>query len=279
MYLTMDNIGDDIFPAISNLNNETEKWDEIAHAALTYGFAGIHVTSTYYRRLGFPTVRIPEGIRELFRLTYHVGGIYLLSTPDDEEQVHARLSESLAVAASNGMEDVSLHPPFHANVSMRSIQPAAASPDERNAAKRRLHSVLSAWIPRFLDRGITLSLETHVTPSFFVFSGLQDFQDFALSLPELGVLVDVSHNHYDGYSAADFLSIFGSLNINGLHISDAVRGVDFEEGTHLPVGKGEIDFGRLLGSFDGDDSVYGALEVKAPSQGIAESLIRLQSLT
>lgn len=142
-------------------------------------------------------------------------------------------------------------------------------------AKERLRTILSSWLPRFQDSGITLSLETHVTPHVFAFAGIQEFRDFVLSLPGLGVLIDVSHNHYDGYDIAEVIATLKPLRITGFHLSDAVRGRELRDGTHLVLGKGNVDFKSVLELFEDDDTVYGALEVKGPARGITDSLAHL----
>ncbi|MGE5579471.1 MAG: hypothetical protein ACM3WU_05425 [Bacillota bacterium] len=66
--------------------------------------------------------------------------------------------------------------------------------------------------------------------------------------------------------------------MTGLHLSDALARVEVTKGTHLPVGEGEVDFAQILSLYAGDDSVYGALEVKADSCHIKRSLETLRRL-
>jgi sugar phosphate isomerase/epimerase len=274
----MDNLGSEHIARLIQLSTEAEKWDYVRQVASGFGFAGIQVSPTYYaRELGLPVTDIPRWMGESFRFTYHSGGIYHLSTPDDERRADEAVAQSLSVAVSRRAEDVSLHPPVLANVALHAPGMRYDAPDDREESKERLRSVLSKWLPRFQEEEISLSLETHVTSSFFVFEGIEDFREFVLSVPGLGVLVDVSHNHYDDYDIAGLVSFLQPLPITGFHLSDAIRGVALAEGTHLPVGQGEIDFQSLVANFD-TDAVYGALEVKGPARGISDSLAHLASM-
>lgn len=59
---------------------------------------------------------------------------------------------------------------------------------------------------------------------------------------------------------------------------DAIRGEELSQGTHLPIGQGEVDFKELLTHFNVDTNVYAALEVRGSSQGIVDSLANLRAL-
>lgn len=141
-----------------------------------------------------------------------------------------------------------------------------------------LYAVLDKWLPKYRLAGIPLSVETHVTGEVFVFQGLEDYLAFMRQFPGLGVLIDVSHNCYDGYSEEKILTILEPLRIGGLHLSDAVSGVDLEMGTHLPIGKGNVDFRRTLESFADSEHVHGALEIKSSYSDIKCSLEKLEGI-
>ena len=198
----MDNMGDENLTKLVSISDEAEKWSHIAQFAAQYGFTGIQVNPTYQKTLGLKLTRIPEVICQEFRLTYHLGGLYPLSTKDDEHKLQTDISDSLLIASSIGAEDVSLHPPYLSD----------GSPKQRKQSRKRFQNLLGAWVPRFTAHGITLSLETHVTSSVFIFTGIQDFRDFVLSIPGLSVLVDVSHNYYDGYEITELISSLRPLH-------------------------------------------------------------------
>jgi sugar phosphate isomerase/epimerase len=74
------------------------------------------------------------------------------------------------------------------------------------------------------------------------------------------------------------INFLGNKNVKGLHISDAMRNVDFREGTHLPVGDGTVDFSKLLKHFANIPNLYGVLEIKSDNDGISRSLKNLKNL-
>ncbi|MBI4268162.1 MAG: sugar phosphate isomerase/epimerase [Chloroflexi bacterium] len=281
MYYAMDDMGDDNVKTLMEARNTSEKWGLIHRVASGFGFTGIQLGHKYQDTFGLSLTDIPDFIRSSFRLTYHPGGIenvLQLNNDDDEQRWRKLLSESLDIAAATGVEDVSLHPPVLADLSQLPLLNEDKSSKRSMKIKERLSTVLSSWLPRFQDNGITLSLETHVTPRVFAFSGIQDFHDFVLSLPGLGVLIDVSHNYYDGYDVAEVIATLKPLTITGFHLSDAVRGRELRDGNHLVIGQGHVDFKSVRELFDADNTVYGALEVKGPACGITDSLARLHTL-
>jgi sugar phosphate isomerase/epimerase len=273
MYLAIDDLGDENVATISACQTEHDKWQHIAACATAFEMAGIQIGPHYRTEYGISLLAIPEVIRRSFRLTYHLGGIYHLVTSEDEQLAHTQLADSLVIARDNGMEDVSVHPPVVANMAVTPPYVRHHAPTLQRQSQERLATLLHTWRPRFADHGITLSLETHVTESVFVFSGLPEFARFIAELPGVGVLIDLCHNYYDGYEVPDVLTWLQACTITGIHLSDAVRRNDLASGTHLPLGQGEIDVSPVLDRFSGDDSVYGAFEVRGSAEGIAQSVV------
>lgn len=74
------------------------------------------------------------------------------------------------------------------------------------------------------------------------------------------------------------MEILGDKNIKGLHISDAIQGIDFRKGTHLAIGDGTVDFDKLIKRFSGIHNIYGALEIKSTNAGIENSLLNLNKI-
>ena len=66
-------------------------------------------------------------------------------------------------------------------------------------------------------------------------------------------------------------------NVKCLHISDALQGAGFREGTHLAIGGGSVDFDKVLGGFADTPNLYSVLEIKAANKDIAESLRSLRT--
>jgi sugar phosphate isomerase/epimerase len=278
MYYSMDNMGNENVVRLMQLSSDSEKWEFIAQIASGFGFAGIQIGPTYQNKYGLSFTCIPDYIRKSFRLTYHIEGIYHLKTTEDEEKIQERLAESLKIAVGMGAEDVSLHPPLLSNLSLHSPHLPDKSPDRRAETRKRLNRLLVTWIPHFEDQGMTLSLETHVTSAYFIFTGIPDFQDFALNTPGLGVLADISHNSFDGYKMPELLNCFRALRMTGFHLSDAAVERGFPDGTHLPIGQGHVDFKSLVSCYGSNNKIYGALEIRGPAQAISDSLACLRKL-
>ncbi len=265
MYLAMDEIGSDNVTRLCRLKDKDSIWSEIDRIATGFGFRGIQFTPTLYERtLGLSLKEIPELLRK-YQLTYHIGGIRPLASRGDEDQLETLLEDGVEIASENGMEDVSLHPPRF----------AYPGDGQRRSVRSSLLSILKGWAPKYADRGISLSIESHSGGKFFVFEGLPDFSRFVREVPGLGVLVDISHLCNDGHDIDDITSALKDCRVTGLHLSDALAHKEIDKRTHLPIGDGKVDFARILSLYSGDDSVYGALEVKAESAKIKDSVGRL----
>lgn len=137
---------------------------------------------------------------------------------------------------------------------------------------------ISKWARKARESGISFTLETHVSGDYFLFRGLEEFIIFADKHPDLGILIDISHNYFDNYTEDAIIEYLGGRNVKALHISDALRNVDFRKGTHLAVGEGTIDFEKLLKHFARIPDMFGALEIKSENRKIRDSLSRFKSM-
>jgi sugar phosphate isomerase/epimerase len=168
------------------------------------------------------------------------------------------------------MHDISIHPPYTNKLTT----------DEKILSSEYLNKSIEKWLKILKSNGISLSLETHVAGEWFLFNGLHEYVNFIDNHPDLGVLIDISHNYYEPqYSEHDIIGILGNKNVKGLHISDALRGAEFEEGTHLAIGDGTIDFPCLLKGFDKYWDLYCVLEIKSKNAGVERSLKTLKAMT
>lgn len=277
MYYAMKSIGDENITRLKGISDSDEKWRFISNIACDFEFTGIQLELRYSDEYGIHLNRIPDYIKESFRLTYHIEYLYHMLSAKDEEYLSELLRDNLHVADILGVEDVSLHPPVLANVSLTPPIVPGRSPEYRKQTRERFGKLLSTWVPRFLDHGITLSIESHVTSSFFVFTGITDYRDFILDIPGLEGLIDISHNCYDGIEMDEIISIITKIPVSGFHLSDAIHGLELVEGTHLPLGQGNINLIPLISEYKGD-RVYGALEVRGSAKGISDSLTYLKRL-
>jgi sugar phosphate isomerase/epimerase len=188
-------------------------------------------------------------------------------TDQHEEAHHAVFAQAYElIAAIPAIEDVSFHPPgFFPPESERVI------PDERRIAiQQRLQRILTHWIPKYAACKTTISIESHITPQYFCFNGPDDYVQFIQETPNVGALLDVAHNHFDGFDNAALIAQLGT-RITGLHLSDTDRKVGFPDGLHLEIGQGEIDF-QFLQTYSWQPHVFGAIEVKGQFQNIRESV-------
>jgi len=259
MYLSMDEIGLENTEKIKSITSEAGRWQFIYDVAKSYGFWGIHVTPSLYKNeFGLDLNNIPDYFQN-FELTLHFGGLYNNNTDDAFD---IALAQCFEIATKNNMHDISLHPPGIYGMSA----------DERNSVYELFHKRIDKWLSIALKSTFSLSLETHVSGKYFLFDGLSDYVKFIDHYPNLGVLIDVSHNYYDGYSEDEIIKYLADKNIKGLHISDALQGADFKTGTHLAVGDGSIDFAKILKGFAHIPNLYSALEIKADNEGVEKSL-------
>lgn len=101
-----------------------------------------------------------------FRLTYHLGGLYYLNSDKDLKAYNDLLQEALDIAASSGIEDVSIHPPFIGeDISLRDL------------SREYFKEIIKEWLLKYKNEGIGLSLETHVSAEYFIFNGLEDYAE------------------------------------------------------------------------------------------------------
>ena len=262
MYFSMDEIGFENTEKIKSISAEADRWKFIYDTAKAYGFEGVHFTpSLYSKDFGLDLDNIPSYFQD-FKLTLHSGGLHRIFSGSAYESFDAALAKGFEIAKKNNMHDISLHPP--------DIYESSA--DEKKLCHQLFHKVIDKWLGIALKSDISLSLETHVTGKYFLFDGLADYTKFISEYPELGVLIDISHNYYDGYSEDEIIHHLVDKNVKGLHVSDALQGAEFRAGTHLAVGSGTVDFPKLLKCFSHIPNLYSALEIKASSEDIAKSL-------
>jgi len=262
MYFALKSIGKDNEEKMNNLTSLSDKWQFIDKIAKNDGYNGIQFSNPFY---GIPIGNLPEYIKK-FRLTHHLDYTANFTQDGEVEKYNSIIEIGLSCAVNNGVEDVSLHPPitWHKDHHRR---------DEFQAIFSR---IIETWLPKFENEGITLSVEGHVGGNVFLHNSLEKFVEFIKQYPQLGALIDISHNFNDGLTISNIITITNNLKITGLHLSDAISGAEVGKGTHLPVGNGEINFSDFLKHFTHCD-IYGALEIRATSEVVSESLSRLKA--
>lgn len=268
MYFAMDEIGFENSEKIKMIDSESDRWKFIYDIAKTYGFEGIHITPSLYKSFSLDLNNLPDYFHD-FKLTFHFGGVQKITSENEYEVFDKELENGFKIALKHNMHDISIHPPFIYE----------STQTEKDICLEFFHKVISKWLKIAVQNGISLSLETHVSGEFYLFNGLNEYVKFIDIYPDLGILIDISHNYYDKYSEEEIIHILETKNIKGLHISDALQDVDFEKGTHLPIGKGTVNFSRLLHYFDKIPNIFGALEIKADNEGVSKSVKKLIDYT
>lgn len=114
----------------------------------------------------------------------------------------------------------------------------------------------------------------------FIFEGLRDFAQFVAKFPseKLGVLLDVGHVHQMRIDLCEVVQMF-KHRLADVHVHDATLEKDFRKATHLPVGKGTIDFPDLINLLrEIDYNGWLTLEIRGTEKAIVESKKYLESL-
>ena len=265
MYFAMDEIGFENETKIKTIDSEPDKWKFIYDIARVYGFEGIHITPSLYNKFGLDINNMPEYFQD-FKLTCHLGGMWLIPKSNYEE-FENKLKTVFKNAVKHKIHDISIHSPYIHGLTQ----------SERDLSLELFNKIINKWLKILIDNGISLSLETHIAENI-QFNRLNEYIEFINKYPELGVLVDISHNYYEPQCSEDeIINIFGNKNIKGFHISDSLRNVDIKMGTHLAIGEGKIDFSKILKKFNNPE-IYGVLEIKASNEGISQSLKILKNI-
>jgi len=270
MYFALKCLGNENEEKIIGIASEPDRWKFIYDAAKDYGFDGIHIGSNvgvdlYVEEYKLDLNNIPDYFEDL-KLTLHLGGHDKFTCEKDCGLFDKKLENAFKAAVKHKMHDISIHPP------VAPIEAKGFSPDERKTSEEYFDKTITAWEKEALRSNISLSLESHDYGKYFLFDGLHEYARFIDRHPDLGVLIDITHNYYSKYSEDDIINILGDKNVKGLHISDGMRNVDIRKGTHLAIGNGTINFSKLLNHFKYIPNLYGAFEIAADNAGIAGSL-------
>jgi len=271
MYFALKCLGFDDEEKIRNIASESDRWQFLYDIAKSYGVEGIQIGSNvgadlYVEEYKLDLNNIPDYFKDL-KLTLHLGGHFKFIDEKDCEIFAGTLESAFKVAVKNNFHDISIHPLI--------IYGFTAA--EKDISLKLFHKAISKWEKESLKSNISLSLESHDYGKYFLFDGLHEYAEFIDQHPDLGVLIDISHNYFDNYSEDDIIKILGDKNVKGLHISDAVQNVDVRKGTHLAIGDGTMDFPKLLNHFKNIPNLYGALEIVADNEGIGKSLEKLRN--
>jgi len=206
----------------------------------------------------------------------HVGGLYDAEKFALAEEERTKMQEQIRYGIKLSKEIsstlVSIHPPFFAVG--KSID------QEIRLEARRCFLQLIRKEADFANRnGIKMALESFCYYPF-IFEDLHDFVQFVSTFPshKLGVLLDLGHLYQARISLPEAVGLFKDKLLD-MHVHDATLEQDFRKATHLPIGKGEMDFQEIINilreaGYDG----WLTLEIRGSEKEIAESKGYLEKL-
>lgn len=206
----------------------------------------------------------------------HVGGIYdaerFALTETEYAKVWKQIRYGIMLCKGISSTLVSIHPPFFTERSKMS--------EELLAKAQTRFLKLAKDAAKFASQNsVKIALESFCYHPF-IFRGLNDFAQFLSKFPseKLGVLLDVGHLYQIGISLCEAVLTFKSRLLD-IHVHDATREKNYKKATHLPVGKGTINFPDFVEclrgvGYDG----WLTLEIRGTEEEIVESKQHLEHL-
>ncbi|NIO36460.1 TIM barrel protein [Candidatus Bathyarchaeota archaeon] len=209
----------------------------------------------------------------------HIGGLYdakkFAITEEEYERVQKEIHHGIKLCREITSTLVSFHPPFFTT---RNLE----DKELLSKAKTRFFKLVKKEVESAFNNGIKMALETFCYPPF-IFNGLRDFMQFVSYFPstKLGVLLEVGHIYQAKLNLDEAVLRFKS-RLSDIHVHDATLQEDFRKATHLPVGRGNIDFSHLIRilrevNYDGwlTLEIHGSEGEIVESKQFLENLIRI----
>jgi len=206
----------------------------------------------------------------------HVGGIYdaerFVSMREEYVKAQEDVHDGIKLCRELSSALVSVHPPFFAAGSTVREQ-------LRSRAKVRFLELLKEEVEFASRNHVKIAVESFCYHPF-IFGGLNDFAEFVskFSREKLGVLLDLGHVYQMGFDLSETVHKFEGRLLD-VHVHDAALDSDYRKATHLPIGKGTIDFQDFVGllrevGYDG----WLTLEIRGSEEEILEGKEYLESL-
>jgi len=207
----------------------------------------------------------------------HVGGIYdaeklAQSAGSEYEKAQEEANRGIELCRELGSGLVSLHPPFFMSDKARSKQ-------SMSKAKDCFYRLVDDSVDLASQKGIKLALESFCCPPF-IFNGLDDYMEFVSSFRslQLWILLEVGHLFHMGFSL-DKAVHMSRKRLSDVHIHDATLGGDVQKATHLPIGRGQIDFTDLISCLhEVNYSDWLTLEINGSEKEILDSMKTLEHM-
>jgi sugar phosphate isomerase/epimerase len=221
-----------------------------------------------------------KGLKEVLdelrmRRSVHVGGLFDASKFASSEEEYDRMKQQMCRGVTLGSEIaanlVSVHPPFFSTEDQ--------SAELRLKARKRFLGLLKEQADFARSNDIKLALESFCYPPF-IFEDMNAFVQFASNFrsERLGIVLDAGHLYQAGISLSCAVQMFKDRLVD-VHVHDATLEKDYRRATHLPIGKGDMDFRNLVKClqevyYDGSLT----LEIRASEEEIEESKKYLEAL-
>jgi sugar phosphate isomerase/epimerase len=206
----------------------------------------------------------------------HVGGLFdaskFASTEEEYGRMKRQIRRGTMLCDEIHSSLLSIHPPFFEGT---------CEPGEEfsKAAKARFFKLVKREIEFARRYNVKVALESFCYRPF-IFRNIGDFGQFVskFRLEELGVLLDVGHLYQARICLSEAVHVFKD-RLMDVHVHDATLGRDYRKATHLPIGKGAIDFSSLIRLLRAVCYAgWLTLEVRGSEKEIGESKGHLQSL-
>jgi sugar phosphate isomerase/epimerase len=208
--------------------------------------------------------------------TVHAGEVYDAEKFALTEQEYAaakkRIHYGLTLCKELSSTLVSIHPPFFATRDK-------VDDELLSKARTRFFELVKDGVSSASRNGVKMALESFCYYPF-IFEGLRDFAQFVSKFPsdKFGVLLEVGHLYQMGINLSEAIQLFKHRLVD-IHVHDAILDGDFRKATHLPVGRGTINFPELTKllrevGYDG----WLTLEIRGTEKEILESKEYLERL-
>jgi sugar phosphate isomerase/epimerase len=260
----------------SGLPTSTDDLVRFARRAASMGFRAVQIGPL----TNVAAVNGAHLAEELNRLrmerNVHIGGIYSARkfALTEEEYAAARSQTHLGIELCRELSStlISVHPPFFESTVDRDEQLALK-------AKARFFRLLKEQVDFASINGIKMAVESFCY-SPFIFEDLADYVKFVSQFPpdKLGVLFDVGHVYQMGFDISEAVNLFKE-RLFDIHVHDATLEKDYRKATHLPIGKGTIDFPEFIDCLKrAEYDAWLSLEIKGSDGEILESKEYLERL-
>jgi sugar phosphate isomerase/epimerase len=249
---------------------------KLVEKAASMGFKAIQI-GPMADYVGIEGERLRKALDRLgMERNVHVGGIFDAESFATDEQEYRRMQEQirggLTLCSEIGATLASVHPPFF----RRTIE---VDDEFLRKAKTRFGRLLKGEVDFASPKKVRVALESFCY-SPFIFHGLKEFSQFIEQFPpkDLGILMDAGHLYQAGIDLDEAVNLF-KRRLLDVHVHDAMLDKNYREATHLPIGKGTIDFQKLVDllrqvNYDG----WLTLEVRGREQEIVRSREYLKSM-